>query len=161
MGHYYGDLVYRNRCYLSSDRDTICLNIFVIHFGQLESSKSRKSQLIYHRGDCLAEMDFYGPRALYSLQLAWIDGLLLNEHELIRDIPSMCLQRASLNRPEYACKYTLDWCCQPLPPPNPVWSLGNHCTLFQPGLQVQIMLCVSKHSLFSIRNVNEISGIWN
>ncbi len=131
-------------------------------FWATESSKSRKSQLIYHRGDCLAEMDFYGPRALVlppaglnwrpSPEWTWTDSGH-SQYVLAEGKPQqawICMQ-----------VHTGLVLSQPLPPPNPVWSLGNHCTLFQPGLQVQIMLCVSKHSLFSIRNVNEISGIWN
>lgn len=131
-------------------------------FWATESTKHEKSQLLYHRGDCLTEIDFYGPRALVlppadlnwrpSLEWTWTDSGH-SQHVLAEGKPQqawICMQ-----------VHTGLVLSRPLPPPNPVWSLGNHCTLFQPGLQVQIMLCISKHSLFSIRNVYEISGIWN
>lgn len=127
---YYRDLVYWNRCYLSSYCDQIC-HIFVIRFGQLSQPNVdvifKMSWLMFHSGECLTWISMI-PEPLYSLELAWIDCLLMNEHELIREIPSMCLQWASLNRPEYVCKYSQDGCrlspCT-LPPTVPSHPLSG------------------------------------
>lgn len=108
---------------------------------------------MYHRGECLTEMDFYGPRALvlppaglnwWPFEWTWTDSGH-SQYVLAEGKPQqawICMQ-----------VHTGLLLSQPLPPPTPVWSLEPLYTIFRPGLQVQIMLCISQNTLLSIPSV--------